>query len=452
MDILQEHLPSGISVLVVGPPGSGKTILSQQLVRHLLRKDKFAVCIASKSQINQIMSQKKLFSWDATAYLKNKQLGVVEIGDVADPTELNINLTQVIKQSKRPLSLVVVDSLTMLMVGMEERKIMKFTEALIRKFQVQNVSLMLLATPTKETEDFLTKMKSLVSSVIEIKLRERGTIRRYMRIFKFLERRHSTQWYTFEITDSGIQFAAVPVKTPGSDELLLPKLKLQEEVSTPYPGLDNLMERIQKKGDDCILEAKFDSGKGVMLFSEGEHLTSIFAGKDTKRSKAPQHVRTSIKTKKGSLAMYSLRPGTAPLLVGYLEDQALFKNLSSEQVRFEEIVENLSESAFSGCILLRSDEEQGLIFIEEGDVVEAYFENERILQSKEALAAFEDATSRGNFVVDIYFSTKMEKLSEKVEEAPVPAVPEAMLPEFIPVKGATVQGKVLPPSFRGYCN
>jgi HAD superfamily hydrolase (TIGR01509 family) len=73
---------------------------------------------------------------------------------------------------------------------------------------------LLLATPTRESEDFLTKMKSLVSSVIEIDLKERGTIRRYMRIFKFLERKHSTKWYPFETTDDGIQFASSSVRTP----------------------------------------------------------------------------------------------------------------------------------------------------------------------------------------------------------------------------------------------
>ncbi len=213
MDLL-EDLPPGISVLVVGPPGSGKTILSQQLVYRALKKGKSAVYMASKSHINQITSQNKLFNWDITPYAKNKQVGVVELGDITDPTELNISLTRAIDGLRELPSLVVVDSLTVLMVVMEQKRIMRFTEGLTRKFHSQNVNLLLLTTPTTETEDFLTKMKSLVSSVIEINLKERETIRRFMRIFKFSERRHSTLWYSFDITSKGIQFAASSVKTP----------------------------------------------------------------------------------------------------------------------------------------------------------------------------------------------------------------------------------------------
>ncbi|MBU7046180.1 MAG: hypothetical protein HXS54_07045 [Theionarchaea archaeon] len=441
MDMIEDHLPSGISMLIVGPPGSGKTILSQQLIFQVLRRRMSAICIAPKSQISPIVSQKKLFNWNVGSFMKNDQFTTVEIGDVADPTELNISLTQAIKMSRRPLSLVVVDSLTVLMVGMEERKIMKFAEALTRKLQDQNVGLLLLTTPTKETEDFITKMKSLASSVIEIKLEERGTIRRYMRIFKFQERKHSTQWFPFEITEKGIQFAAAPVRPLPSSMVFLPKIMLLEETSTPYSGLERLTDRIRKDKLSCILETRFSSGQGIMLFVDGDCIKSVLIGKDGKRAQAPQLLEASIRTKEGKLTVHSIRPEIIPLLIGYVDDQVLFRNLNSDQIKFEDIVENLSESEFSGTVHLRSDEEQGLIFIDEGKVIDAYFENEHALYSKEAISAFEDAALRGNFQIDIYFSPRVKKMASGVEKLVQVIEPEeVVLPEFIPVKGLTVQG------------
>ncbi len=440
MDMLEEHFPEGVSLLIVGPPGSGKTILSQQLVHQILKRGKSAIYIASKSQVKSILSENKLFNWNVSPYFNKNQFKTIEVADAVDPTELNISLTQAISMSRQPLSLVVMDSLTVLMVGMEEKKLMKFTEALNRKLHDQNVSLILIATPTKETEDFLTKMKSLVTSVIEIKLEERGNIRRYLRIFKFLEKKHSTQWFSFEISDSGIQFPVSPAATPPSATIFLPKLMLLEEVSTPYSGLDNLVERIRKEKLTCIVETPFSSGQGVMLFSEGERLKSVIIGKDGRRSHAPKLLETSIKTKEGTLSVHSLHPEVAPLLVGYLEDQVLFRNLSSDQIRFEDILESLSESEFSGCVFMKGEEEKGLIFIDEGKVVDAYFENEKTLHSKEALSAFEEAATRGNFHIDIYFSPRVKKLVEEKEKPQGPKAPEALLPEFIPVTGATVQG------------
>ena len=440
MDVIEDHLPAGISMLIVGPPGSGKTILSQQLMYQILRRRMSAICIAPKSQIAPVTLQKKIFNWNVAPYMKNSQFEVVEIGDVADPTELNISLTQAIKTSRRPLSLVVVDSLTVLMVGMEERKIMKFTEALTRKLQDQNVSLVLLATPTKETEDFLTKMKSLASSVIEIKLEERGTIRRLMRIFKFQDMKHSTQWYPFEITNAGIQFPAAPAKPPPS-VVFLPKMALLEEAFTPFSGLERLLDRIKREKLSCIVETRFSSGQGIMLFTEGERIKSVIVGKDGKRANAPQLLEATIRTKEGSLTVHPIRREIVHLLTGYVDDQVLFRNLSSEQIRFQDIVENLSESEFSGTVHMRGDEEQGLLFIDEGKVIEAYFENEHPLHSKEAISAFEDAASRGNFQVDIYFSPRVKKAAALEKPLSVIEEPEeALLPEFTPVKGLTVQG------------
>jgi KaiC/GvpD/RAD55 family RecA-like ATPase len=440
MDILEEYLPSGISCLIVGPPGSGKTILSQHLMFRLLKREQFVICIASQNQVNLINQQKKLFKWGVSSFLRSRQLGIIEIGDVTDPTELNISLTQAIREGTRPLSLVVVDSLTVLMVGMEERKIMKFTEALARKLQEQNVSLILLATPTKETEDFLTKMKSLVSSVIEIKLRERGTIRRYMRIFKFLDRKHSTQWYPFEISERGIQFSASPVPAPPSDIVLLPKMMLIEEIPTPFLGFDSLTDEIKRKRLSCILEAQLPSGQGIMLFSEGECVLPVIAGRNGNKIRAHQVLENQIKTKKGTLTIHSVPTRIIHLLMGYLEDQVLFKNLSSEQIQYTDILENLSESEFSGCIVLRGYEEQGLVFIDEGKILEAYFENDRIFRSKEALSALEEAASKGNFQIDIYFAPRLKKPLEKREQPSPAKDKEAPLPDFIPTGGATVQG------------
>ncbi|MBU7037279.1 MAG: hypothetical protein HXS52_05070 [Theionarchaea archaeon] len=448
MDILQEHLPSGISCLIVGPPGSGKTILSQHLMHHLLKGQRFVICIASQNQVNLISQQKKLFNWDVSPFLKSKQLGIIEIGDVTDPTELNISLTQAIREGTQPLSLVVVDSLTVLMVGMEERKIMKFTEALTRKLQEQNVSLILLATPTKETEDFLTKMKSLVSSVIEIKLRERGTIRRYMRIFKFLDRRHSTQWYPFEISDRGIQFSSSPVAAPSADVVLLPKMMLIEEVPTPFLGFDSLMDEIRRKRLSCILEAHLPLGQGIMLFSDGECVLSMIVGRDGSKIRAEQVLENQIRTKKGMLTIHSVPSKIIRLITGYLEDQVLFRNLSSEQIQYTDILDNLSESEFSGCIVLRGYEEQGLVFIDEGKILEAYFENDRIFRSKEALLALEEAASKGNFQIDIYFAPRSKKSVEKREQPPPPKPQEEPLAELVPGGGATVQGAFINATLR----
>ena len=446
MDIIEDHFPLGATVLIVGPPGSGKTILSQQLIYNALKRGTSAIFVGTKSQVSLIRSQQKLFSWNIKKFMEKDAFAAVEIGDAADPTELNISLTQAISECSAPLSLVGVDSLTVLMVGMEERKTMKFTEALSRKLQDQKVSLLLLATPTKETEDFLTKMKSLVSSVIEIKLEERGTIRRYMRIFKYSERKHSTQWFPFEITDEGIEFPSSLVRLPQSQTLFLPKGTLIEEVSTPYEKLDQLISQISREKRSCILETRFASEQGIMLFSGGERIKSILVGKEGKKIYSPQVLETYLKTKEGVLTVYSIPTELIPFIMGYLEDQILFRNLRSDQIKFEDIMENLSESEFTGCTLMRSDEEQGILFIDEGEIIDAYFENAYLYRSEEALSAFKKATAQGNFQIDIFYSPKQKKESagdHKKTESDEIALEGALSPEFIPTEGRTIRGALI---------
>jgi phosphoglycolate phosphatase len=274
VDILEEELPSKISMLLIGPPGCGKTIFSQQLMYKMLQNGHSVIVMSSKSQIDLISSKNQLFTWDVQKYIEKNQLGLVDISNVADPTELNISLSRVLGIITPPLSLVVVDSLTVLMVSMEQNKIMKFTEGLIRKLQDKNINTLLLATPTKETEDFLIKVKSLVSAIIEIDLKDTGTLRRYTRIFKYSARKHSTQWYPFEISDEGIQFAASSVRIPDTflfdldgtlvtmeldfgairqevDKILIkggyPEDQLDEHVST-LETIGNAVEYLKKTG------------------------------------------------------------------------------------------------------------------------------------------------------------------------------------------------------------
>jgi hypothetical protein len=124
----------------------------------------------------------------------------------------------------------------------------------------------------------------------------------------------------------------------------------------------------------------------------------------------------------------------------------LFRNLNSEQIKFDDIMENLSQSEFTGCALMRSDDEQGMIFIDEGEIIDAFFENGYLYRSEEAISAFNKATSQGNFQIDIYYSPKTKKRSETTfEDAEIEKtlLEGALSPEFIPTKGRTVRGALI---------
>src|SRR5881396_1601713 len=133
-------LPRGASILLLGDAGSGKTILSYQLLHEELDSGKLCALLSYDAFPEDVQARMNEFGWDIVSHLRKGRLKIIDcysslagqgegaIKDPSDLTELNIQVTAFIGRAKGAPVTVVLDSLTPIFNGVEEKQAINFIQ------------------------------------------------------------------------------------------------------------------------------------------------------------------------------------------------------------------------------------------------------------------------------------------------------------------------------------
>ncbi len=219
-------MPRGSSILILGDPGSGKTILSYEFLHDELENGRHCAVLSYDAFPEDVQARMMEFGWDITSHLRKGRLKIVDcysglagegegaIKDPSDLTELNIRVTSIIGHARgKPVTLVL-DSLTPIFNGVESKQAIIFLQTVGAKIKKTGGVFFVTGSTGAVAAEALAKIKSFTDGVIELTLvRNHRKTARFISVLKMERRKISTETIPFEIErKEGLVFHVSRVK------------------------------------------------------------------------------------------------------------------------------------------------------------------------------------------------------------------------------------------------
>ena len=205
-------LPRGASILLLGDAGSGKTILSYQLLHDELESGRLCALLSYDAFPEDVQARMTDFGWDIISHLRKGRLKIIDcysslagqgegaIKDPSDLTELNIQITAFIAKAKGSPVTVVLDSLTPIFNGVDEKQAINFIQTIGAKVKKTGGLFIETASNGAIPDDAAAKLKTMADGVIELGIvRSRGKSHRFLSVPKMERRRISSDTVSFQI-------------------------------------------------------------------------------------------------------------------------------------------------------------------------------------------------------------------------------------------------------------
>ncbi len=211
-ELMSGPVPRSSSLLLLGDAGSGKTILSCELLHEELESGRLCELLSYDAFPEDVQARMGEFGWDIISHLRKGRLKIVDcysglagqgegaIKDPSDLTELNIQITAFIAKAKNGPVTLILDSLTPIFNGVDSKQAFNFLQTVSAKVKKTGGLFILTASKGAISEESIAKIKSVVDVVIELSIVRAGRkSRRYLSVLKMERRRISSDTVPFEI-------------------------------------------------------------------------------------------------------------------------------------------------------------------------------------------------------------------------------------------------------------
>ena len=212
--ILQGGFPKNSSILLVGPPGCGKSTLCQQFVWAGLKANQPALFITLDVSPQEIRDNMKNFGWkvngekeklkfiDAYSWRIGESKEEYSISNLGNINELNIAISEVIKElDGSKVRRNVIDSISTLLLYADAGLVLKLIPIIIAKGKSNGYTQLLILEEGVHDDKTVSMLNYQTDGMIEFKMEEDN---RFMRISRMRGTKISRDWINFDVTSKGI--------------------------------------------------------------------------------------------------------------------------------------------------------------------------------------------------------------------------------------------------------
>jgi circadian clock protein KaiC len=260
--VLNGGLEPGAVVVMAGAPGTGKTILAQQMCFAIGTAEHRCVYYTTVSEPHT----KLVRHLEQFAFFDPRALGArveyIHLGDFLQPARrdgLQPMISEIVRKTlEEEPSVVVVDSSKMLRDFADERELRVALYELTARISQTGTVLLLIGEYTPEELESGTEF-SLADGIIQLENEAREPVdRRSLRVAKMRGGSHRPGKHTFRIGSDGVEvFPRI--------ETLIPHVvsASAEQAPSGIPGLDELMGGGAKQGDATLITGPSGVGKTI---------------------------------------------------------------------------------------------------------------------------------------------------------------------------------------------
>jgi circadian clock protein KaiC len=260
--VLNGGLEPGAVVVVAGAPGTGKTILAQQMCFAIGTTEHRCVYYTTVSEPHT----KLVRHLEQFAFFDPQALGTrvehIHLGDFLRPARrdgLQPMISEIVRKTlEEEPPIVVVDSAKMLRDFADERELRSALYDLTGRISQTDTVLLLIGEYTPEELRSGIEF-SLADGIIQVEYEAREPVdRRWLRVTKMRGGSHRSGKHTFRIGPGGVEvFPRIETLIPHAVSAA------REQVPSGIPGLDELMSGGAKQGDATLVTGPSGVGKTI---------------------------------------------------------------------------------------------------------------------------------------------------------------------------------------------
>lgn len=211
--IANEGILEGSNILLVGPPGVGKTVFCENFMKHYLLQEAYSIYVTLEKTPEEIIfsfrtngvdlkggaTSDRMVFVDGYTWLIGKSSERFFIDSLNNLTELNFKIFSAASLLSRPLVLIF-NSVSPLSLYNPETFVLKSLQLLFARVKEIGAIGIFVIQSGVHSQEFYNTLEYLVDGIFDMKIGEdSGSILRYFRIRSLSTSTHSTEWVPFKI-------------------------------------------------------------------------------------------------------------------------------------------------------------------------------------------------------------------------------------------------------------